>query len=1019
MRLNKKLVLFFIVCALFTISSVSAIDNQTSIIGESDYHTFSELNQSIADSGDKLDLEYNYKYDNTSININKNVEFTINGNNHIIEGIKDENAFNINSTKTVTINNLIFKNCINTTITINSPVIFNNVQFINCTGFDTEFAQQTQGNHFIKATENVTFNNCTFHMSDGNYQTIGCSNEGNLIINNSVFDSGSFFNGCIYVNRCDLLIENTTFTNLNSKVATAINYKGWNFTLRNSKFINLHSNTTGGTIVGKYFPYIIYDHETQEIIEILPNGPFLIENCEFINTTSTSNGGAIHFDLDSGSQHKIQTLNLINNSFIDCESKFGGAITNMGGILNISNSKFLKNCANFSGGAIYTTWSNVFITNCTLTNNSAQKNAGAIYFDKKNLTIINSSLTNNIISKVSNTTANGIYAYDASIYFANTTFNNGGVGVYANFAADSKLENITKNEDVFLLDNKNYIVSVESKGIKLNLTNNTIIVDELPSKFNLDDWGWVSPLKLQGDNFDCWAFATVASLESALLKSTSVLYDLSPNYVQKLQLKYNQNGDLRNSITGFSYSGLGYALSWYGILQSDNFYDDRGMITDTDLNDERIHLQDALIIFGGKNDTEDQIKRAIMKYGAVCVQLIIGDFPADVNSTGEDIACADHSTHFLSFIGWDDEKQVWFVKDSEGVVEKLDYKQSGETLFKDDIFAIVPQNAIIAYIFENNIDYHVNYQTDLTGLVGFDGNYTFYSNEFTSKYSELIGAVGTYFNESGINYSFDIYVNGVKKYSQSGVSEFAGFRTIILNNYVHVNAGDVFKVVFKNHALPYQAYSRQHYVPGMSMVSENGTSWRDITLDNKTVCLKVYTVKDDTKIINNKDISIDYLGGSYYSVKVVTADGHAVVGAAVKFTIAGKTYTIKTDANGIAKIKINLVPNKYTVTASCNGKQVKNIVTVKQVIKTSPVSVKKTAKKFNLKATLKINGKLVKDKVITFKFNGKTYKVKTNSKGIAQKTFSKNTIKKLKKSKTYTVKVIYGKTSVKTTVKVK
>ena len=88
--------------------------------------------------------------------------------------------------------------------------------------------------------------------------------------------------------------------------------------------------------------------------------------------------------------------------------------------------------------------------------------------------------------------------------------------------------------------------------------NPAIVVDELPSKFNLDDWGWVSPLKLQGDNFDCWAFATVASLESALLKSTGVLYDLSPNYVQKLQLKYNQNGDLRNSITGFSYSGLGY-----------------------------------------------------------------------------------------------------------------------------------------------------------------------------------------------------------------------------------------------------------------------------------------------------------------------------------------------------------------------------------------------------------------------------------------------------------------------------
>lgn len=91
----------------------------------------------------------------------------------------------------------------------------------------------------------------------------------------------------------------------------------------------------------------------------------------------------------------------------------------------------------------------------------------------------------------------------------------------------------------------------------------------------------------------------------------------------------------------------------------------------------------------------------------------------------------------------------------------------------------------------------MNYQTDLTGLTGFDGNYTFYSNEFTSKYDEVIGAVGTYFNQSGISYSFDVYVNGAKTYTQSGVSEFAGFRTIVLNKYIQIKAGDQFKVVFK------------------------------------------------------------------------------------------------------------------------------------------------------------------------------------------------------------------------------
>lgn len=80
----------------------------------------------------------------------------------------------------------------------------------------------------------------------------------------------------------------------------------------------------------------------------------------------------------------------------------------------------------------------------------------------------------------------------------------------------------------------------------------------------------------------------------------------------------------------------------------------------------------------------------------------------------------------------------------------------------------------------------------------------------------------------------------------------------------------------------------------------------------------------------NKNIAVDYVGGSYFSVKVTTADGHVVVGDSLKF--------------------------KY------KWKSVKNTVTVKQVLKTSKVTVKKTSKKFTFKATLKIKGKLVKCK---------------------------------------------------------
>ena len=63
------------------------------------------------------------------------------------------------------------------------------------------------------------------------------------------------------------------------------------------------------------------------------------------------------------------------------------------------------------------------------------------------------------------------------------------------------------------------------------------------------------------------------------------------------------------------------------------------------------------------------------------------------------------------------------------------------------------------------------------------------------------------------------------------------------------------------------------------------------------------------------------------------------------------------------------------------------------------VAVKKNAKKLVLKATLKINGKAVKGKKVTFTFNGKKYTAKTNKKGVAKVTVKKSVLKKLKKGR--------------------
>lgn len=174
------------------------------------------------------------------------------------------------------------------------------------------------------------------------------------------------------------------------------------------------------------------------------------------------------------------------------------------------------------------------------------------------------------------------------------------------------------------------------------------------------------------------------------------------------------------------------------------------------------------------------------------------------------------------------------------------------------------------------------------------------------------------------------------------------------------------------------------------------------------------------KLINNKNIIMDYNDGSSYKVQLIDREGKIVVGDYVTFNINRKNIKVKTDNNGYASVVITETPKTYTITANYNGVSVKNTVTVKQILKSSNFKVKKTAKKLVLKATLKSSkGKAIKGKHIIFKFNGKTYKAKTNKKGIAKVTIKKKVIKKLKAKKKYALQISYFKDTIKKTVSVK
>ena len=890
----RNFVFVLIICIIFSITAVSAAsENQTDgelILNEQNDignnlnekqavttdKSYGDFYEDIKDSTDTFDMKSDYKYDesdnNPHLTVNKS-NFVINGNNHVIDGSNFAKGFIfINENVNVTINDLTIINCAKSIKTDRVNITLNNVNFTNnCLG-DYEYFD---GIVTVGDGGNLVLNNCNFNSNINS--TLIYANYANVLINNSRFYNTRSLDAPLVINRNEVAIENSTFENLSSRYGGAINFKGDYLSVKNSTFKNLYADLTAGAILGKYFPIVSasstgdYQFRTSE--------DMLIENCEFLNVSSLHNGGVIYFDLDSGSEGLPKTLHIKNSNFTDSSSAFGGTIADQGGFLNISNTNFINSSASNIGGAIYTSWANLTMTNCSVLNNSAQLNAGGIYFDRGELVIDKSNFTNNKVNKAYSGKESIVYANEVDVTITNSTFNNGCMAFYANFANNSNINDID-SEDLFSTNNTYYIVSVENKGIKLNLTNNSRIVDELPSRFDLREWGWVSPLKYQGDSLACWAFATAGSLECALYKATGVLYNISEDNIYNLQLKYFTEGDSRINSVGFAYSGLGHSLSWYGVVTSeDDPFDERGMFSGVLETENRIHLQDAMIIFGGRNDTMDLLKRAVINNGAASIQFSVIPFDyGRTDYTDDDL----QPNHFVTVIGWDDNypaenfrgsmsvmgnipkrNGAWLIKDSESEdLSESEGTYMGEggymwipydnpSFLAKDLNAVIPQAAAVSYIFENDIDYHVNYQTDLTGLSGFDDKYTYYSNEFTSKYSELIGAVGTYFNESGIDYSFDVYVNDVKVHSQSGVSEFAGFRTIVLNKYIPVRAGDKFKVVFKNNALPFQAYSREHYMRGMSFVSNDGKSWEDITLEDRTVCLKVYTLMDDIKNDND------------------------------------------------------------------------------------------------------------------------------------------------------------------------
>ena len=178
-------------------------------------------------------------------------------------------------------------------------------------------------------------------------------------------------------------------------------------------------------------------------------------------------------------------------------------------------------------------------------------------------------------------------------------------------------------------------------------------------------------------------------------------------------------------------------------------------------------------------------------------------------------------------------------------------------------------------------------------------------------------------------------------------------------------------------------------------------------------------VKSTIKIkstIKSTDLKKIYKGTGDYSATFYDKKGKVLKSTTVSFNLNGKTYKVKTSTKGVAKLAINSNPGIYTITNinSKTAEQTKNTITVTPLIIGNKDLTKyyKSTTPFKVKIINSAGKSAGSGKSVSFKINGQTFKKTTDKNGYASININLQ-------PKTYTIKTIYGVSSVSNKITIK
>ena len=391
----------------------------------------------------------------------------------------------------------------------------------------------------------------------------------------------------------------------------------------------------------------------------------------------------------------------------------------------------------------------------------------------------------------------------------------------------------------------------------------------LPSSFDLRNYGRVSTVKNQGSAGVCWAFATIASLESYLLPDENL--DFSENHMKNtLASTYPDGFDRTWDEGGNRWISTAYLTRWSGpVLESADPYSDLSGTSPSGLNPYK-HVQDVYFLPERSSPSDnDNIKNALMNLGAVQASIHWDNSYYNITNHAFYNPSDETTNHAITIVGWDDAYSRMNFTTNPSMDGAFIVKNSWGSGWGDNGYFYVSYSDLtigdscIIFSGETVTNYDRVYSYDPLGWVasyGYGTTTAQYANVFTSQSAETLTAIGIYETFPG-SFTARIYLDPVGgPINASGYvattswsDSLLGYHTIDIPDVV-LKPGQKYSVVISASTpgdyypipveFPAEYYSSHATAnAGESYVSKTGATWTDMTtvLSNTNVCVKGYT----------------------------------------------------------------------------------------------------------------------------------------------------------------------------------